>query len=96
MQTFVIASNYRNNDIKENQVFIVYKTDAQHSYASRDVIGIATSIYNACDIVALHDKKHGCYLKKDDLYMLENILQTQNYKGEGEFHIEKMQVNKLL
>ena len=41
-------------------VYIVYKTDAYHSYASRDVIGIATELIIAIDICKQQAKKEHC------------------------------------
>lgn len=79
-------------------VFVVYKTDAHHSYASRDIIGIATNEYQAISICANQARKEGFYFKKGSsaLWELENLKQTQSYKGEGEFQYESVELNKLL
>jgi len=76
-------------------VYIVYKTDAWHSYASRDMLGVGTTKSNALKIVRQQVKKQGAKLSKDDLYNLEHINQTQNYGSEGEFVIEPLETNKL-
>jgi hypothetical protein len=77
-------------------MFILYKTDAQHSYASRDIISICDS--KKIVIAMCHAKadKEGEKLSEDDLYNLENISQTQGYAGEGEFHFETFRPNILL
>jgi len=76
-------------------VYIVYKTDAWHSYDSRDMLGVATTKSNALKIVRQQVKKQGEKLSKDDLYNLDHINQTQNHNGEGEFVIEPLETNKL-
>lgn len=76
-------------------VYIVYKTDPWHSYASRDMLGLGTTKSNALKIVRQQVKKDGAKLSKDDLYNLDHINQTQNHSGEGEFVIEPLETNKL-
>lgn len=76
-------------------VFIVYKTDNWHSYASRDLIGASESMPGAMELVRLQVEKEGEELSKDDLYNLSHIKQTQGYEGEGEFDIEEVTLNKL-
>lgn len=78
------------------KVFIVYKTDTRHSYASRDTIGVATTKLNAIKICFMQAKKENQTIKDDQKWNLENIMQTQGYSGDGEFHYEEMEVNKLL
>lgn len=79
---------------KENKVlFIVYKTDAWHSYNSRDLIGVCTSIDKAFDLCQQQAKKEGCVVTKDE--WVKN--QSQGYEGEGEFYVEKINnINQLL
>tara|TARA_R100000781_G_scaffold113591_1_gene82399 strand:+ start:8522 stop:8764 length:243 start_codon:yes stop_codon:yes gene_type:complete len=76
-------------------VFVVYKTDAHHSYASRDIIGIATDKNEAINICQLQAKKEGEVITTDEMFNLENITQTQGYNGEGEFQFEELELNKL-
>lgn len=76
-------------------VFLVYKTDAWHSYASRDLIGCATTKSKAVSLCVLQVEKEQEIISEDDLFNLNNINQTQGYKGEGEFVIETISVNKL-
>lgn len=77
-------------------VYVLYKTDAWHSYASRDIIGVSNDksvIINLCKQQA---KKEGEELSEDDLFNLHNIKQTQGYAGEGEFHYEEIETDQLL
>ena len=76
-------------------VYLVYKTDNWHSFASREILGVCTTKSNALKIVKQQVKKDGEKLSKDDLYNLEHINQTQNHNGEGEFVIKPIETNKL-
>lgn len=79
------------------QVILVYKTDEHHSYASRDLIGVATDDINAIDICKQQAKKEHETFNEDDLYNLMHIRQTQSYEGEGEFQYEIIdKINELL
>jgi len=78
------------------QVFICYTTDTWHSYASRDVIGIAIDLKTAISICKQQAKKDGFKIKGDALFELNNLKQTQSYKGSGEFVIEEITTNTLL
>jgi hypothetical protein len=77
-------------------IYVVYKTDTWHSYASRDIIGIATSEIIAIDLCKQQAKKESCKLSKDQLWNLGHIKQTQGYAGEGEFQFEVVATNKLI
>ena len=77
-------------------LFPVYKTDNWHSYASRDMIGIATTFNGAIKLCKLQAKKEGESLDEDQMYNLQNLKQTQGYSGSGEFHFEEVDANKLL
>jgi hypothetical protein len=79
-----------------NSVFVVYKTDVHHSYASRDVIGIATSPENAVQICKLQATKEHEKISKQELWNLTNLKQTQGYSGPGEFQFEEMKTDVLL
>lgn len=76
-------------------IYLVYKTDNWHSYASRDLIGIGSNLANAIKLVKEQVKKENCNLNEDDLYNLEHIKQTQNYENEGEFDIDPCEINIL-
>jgi hypothetical protein len=76
-------------------VFAVYKTDNWHSYASRDLIGIATTFNNAIRLCKQQAKKEHTLIEEDQLFNLRNIKQTQGYIGEGEFHFEELPTNQL-
>lgn len=78
------------------EVWMVYKTDPWHSYASRDLLGVGTSKANAIELVNQQVKKEGETLSEDEAFNIQNINQTQGYSGEGEFHMEQVSVNTLL
>ena len=78
------------------RVIMVYKTDAWHSYKSRDVIGIATSMVEAIAICKSQAEKEGEKLGKYTLEFLIQKLQTQDYAGDGEFVLELLETDKLL
>jgi hypothetical protein len=77
-------------------VFVVYKTDAWHSYSSRDIIGICKNADMAIKICKEKAKKEFRKIDKEQLFNLQNIKQTQGYSGEGEFQFEEMETNVLL
>lgn len=77
-------------------VFIVYKTDSWHSYASRDLLGASEDLAGAIALVKKQVKKENQKLSDDDKHNLAHIKQTQGYDGEGEFDIEEVTLNKLL
>lgn len=79
-----------------NNIFLVYKTDNWHSYASRDIIGACTTLTIAIRIVKQQAKKDGEKLNKDTISFLADKLQTQDYAGDGEFQIEPINKNTLL
>ncbi len=79
-----------------DEIFLVYKTDVWHSYASRDLIGVATSQKMAVVLCQYKANKEGKKIKGDQLFNLENIKQTQGYKGEGEFMYEAVNTDTLL
>lgn len=79
-----------------NSVFLVYKTDSWHSYASRDTIGIGTDEEKAFNICEEHAKKEGETFDNDQIFNLNNLKQTQGYSGDGEFQYEEIKLNILL
>lgn len=80
-----------------DEVYLVYKTDNHHSYASRDIIGVCTDWTMALDVVGQQVRKEGEEIDDDQLFNLQTLKQTQGYSGEGEFHIEHIdEVNCLL
>lgn len=78
-----------------NSLFLVYKTDNQHSYASRDVIGVASSKQEAINLVIMQATKEHARVNKNDLHNLNNLQQTQGYKGDGEFSFESIELDVL-
>lgn len=79
-----------------NSVYLVYKTDRQHTYASRDLIGIATTKAISVRICKEQAKKEGESITEEQLFNLNNIKQTQGYSGSGEFQFEELSTNILL
>jgi len=77
-------------------IILVYKTDAVHSYASRDLIGAATSPEDAYTLCCEQAMCEGNELDDDQLFNLQNIKQTQGYSGEGEFQFEEIETDVLL
>lgn len=78
------------------EVFICYKTDNWHSYSSRDIIGIGTSVNEAFIICNTQSRKENQEFSEDDVFLLREKNQTQGYNGEGEFQIEPVNTNVLL
>lgn len=79
-----------------DKVFICYKTDTWHSYASRDIIGIGTTIDNALALCQQQAVKEGESMSDWNIGFLRDKSQTQGYQGEGEFVIEFVDVNVIL
>lgn len=77
-------------------MYLVYKTDAHHSYASRDIIGCTRVPSVAIQICCDQAKKEGSELTVADMYNLNNIKQTQGYDGDGEFQYEWIEEDVLL
>ncbi len=75
--------------------YIVFTCDNWHTHASKDLIAVCSSLKNAIKIIKQQAKKYGEKINSDDLYNLNNIKQTQNYEGEGEFLIEEYEQNTL-
>lgn len=78
------------------EIFIVYKTDYWHSYASRDMIGASASKNGAIELCNQRAKKEHAKIDEDQLFNLRNISQTQGYSGEGEFDIDEIALDTLL
>lgn len=77
-------------------LYLVYKTDNLHSFASRDVIGVCSTFKKAVHICNQQSFKEGSPLLSQDVWNLNNLKQTQGYNGDGEFSIEQVAVNQLL
>ena len=76
-------------------MFLIYKTDNWHSFASRDLIAVSYSFEDAISLCKEQADKESETIDNDQLFNLNNIKQTQGYKGEGEFDIDEVQVNTL-
>jgi hypothetical protein len=79
-----------------DQILVVYKTDTHHSYASRDIIGLATTFNKGILLCHAQASKEGSKIGKEQLHNLTHLKQTQGYKGPGEFQMEWLNVNTLL
>ena len=77
-------------------MFIIYKTDAWHSYNSRDIIGLAKTTNGVIRIIEKQVKKEGEELDEYQLYNLQHLKQTQGYSGEGEFQFESIEENNRI
>jgi len=77
-------------------MYLVYKTDTQHSYASRDIIALASNCVNAVLLCREQAEKEGEKIDTDQMYNLQNLKQTQGYSGEGEFQYEHIELDILL
>lgn len=74
---------------------LVYETDSWHSYSSRDVIGVCTTLRNCMKVIRKHIKENDREkLSDDDKWNLENIKQTQG--RETNYFIEEVEKNVLL
>lgn len=77
-------------------MYLVYKTDNLHSFASRDVIGVCTKIGIAYNVINQQAKKEGCGINTAQDHNLRSYKQTQGYRGDGEFVIEEVKTNILI
>lgn len=79
-------------------MFLVYKTDVNHSYASRDLIALASTQVTAVLLCSEHAHKEGENLSEDEdqMHNLVNIKQTQGYSGEGEYQYEEVILDILI
>ena len=77
------------------KTYLVYSTDAWHSYASRDIIGVCTTFANCMKVIRADIKRNDYEkLSDDDKWNLENIKQTQG--REYNYFIEEVEKNVLL
>ena len=79
-----------------SSIYLLYKTDTHHSYASRDLIGASASANTILRMCHAQADKEGEEISEDQIWNLCNLKQTQGYSGEGEFHFESIVLNKLL
>lgn len=77
-------------------IFLVYKTDDWHSHASKDLIGVGTTLLRAINLCKQQAKMEDKRLDSDQLSNLNNMRQTQGYEGKGEFHIDPVTPNSLV
>jgi hypothetical protein len=79
----------------KKEVYLIYKTDNWHSYASWDLIGVATTEDIAISLCKKRATTEHARIDKDQLFNLGNINQTQGYSGEGEFVIQIAEIDTL-
>lgn len=77
-------------------MYLIYKTDNQHSFNSRDVIGIVEEESKVLGICQLQAKKEEFVITGEQIFNLSNYKQTQGYVGDGEFVYENVNINELL
>lgn len=75
-----------------DEVILVYKTDNHHSYASRDLIGVATNEQSVINLIDIQAEKENEKIDVDTIVKD----QTQGYEGEGEFAWETVTLDILL
>jgi len=76
-----------------DKVYLVYKTDAHHSYNSRELIGVATTPESAIVIIVDNTIQDGGSINQEQLEQLRTIKQTQGYDGNGEFQYEEIETD---
>jgi len=79
-----------------NKAYLVYQTDVNHSYDSRNLIGVATTPESAIVIIVDHTLKFGGTINYERLEQLRTIQQTQGYNGVGEFQFEEVETDAHL
>lgn len=77
-------------------IYLVYKTDNLHSFASRDVIGVCGDRTVCMYVIVQKAEKEGEELSLDQKHNIAELNQTQGYSGDGEFVIEQVMMNTLL
>ncbi|AFM54780.1 hypothetical protein B620_gp02 [Croceibacter phage P2559S] len=77
-------------------MYLVYKSDNQHSYQSLDLIAVATTKAHAIQLICNQASNENEIISDDDNYNLNNIKQTQGYAGDGEFLFSEIETNTLL
>ena len=80
----------------EMKITIIYKTDNQHSFKSRDVIGVSRNIDELTSLICQQVNKEGGSLYLEQWELLANTNQTQGYKGDGEFVVEEIEIGTLI
>ena len=77
-------------------VWNVYVTDEWHTTRSKKLIAVTTDKLRAINFCLKYATKDNEFISQDDLYFLENINQTQNYLGDGQFVIEEIYLNEII
>ena len=74
-------------------MWLLYKTDNQHSYASENLIAVCDSKHMALSIL---EANHGFKLIGDDYYNFLSINQTQNLEEDYEYVVREIEINQQL
>lgn len=77
-------------------LILVLKTDAWHSYASEDLIGVCSDRHEVERICKEHAAKNNETIDEDQIWNLACIKQTQGYSGEGEFTTREIEIDTLI
>lgn len=81
---------------KQQKVYVLFETDNWHSGSSQSLLGVSKTLKGAIKLAKGYALLLGYKLTQDDLYMLENKLQTQGRGFDGEFYIECVPLNELV
>lgn len=77
-------------------VYLIFKTDANHTHQSKVLIGVSTDKFTAYGICAFKAKEEGEEFYEENIEHLRDMNQTQNYEGVGEFVLVESALNTLL
>jgi len=77
-------------------IAILYKCNVWHTQESRELLAVCHNVNTCIDLAKKHAIVEKHILDRECVLQLESMLQTQSYKGDGEFIIVKERLNKLL
>jgi hypothetical protein len=77
-------------------IYIIFKTNVWHHRTSRELIGVATTKELMTELCTEQATAENEVIDNDQLYNLQNILQTQGYSGDGEFFVIQSETDTLI
>lgn len=77
-------------------MIILYKTDKNHSFNSRRVLGVAEDFKNLHQLIKEQARKEGNKLSFPQMINLLSEQKTKGYEGQGEFMIKGIKINTLI
>lgn len=77
--------------MEKELVYLVYKTDPWHSYASRELVYIGGGFESAIDAIT---KRY--HLDDDDINMMRSTWQTMTSGRDFEFDIQGEYINEFI